>query len=203
MVLLLASCSKKVETAQQTPDDKAEAPAPRPAEKPAEAKSADDDTSVPAMRPPDPPPAVNVDCKALLTSDDVATACGGAKVAVTESDPVAKHAATACALKLTEPGKQFPVARLHLLAFANQGAADGWIRLDKTDDATELTGVGDLAWTRVVERPQLEATEYDVGVRKGNAVLKLGMTKNRLVKKPPCTSEQLAALAKLVAPRLP
>lgn len=209
-VLLIVGCSKKetkdeaagakqepAPEAKQTPEDKAGELAAKPPAPPAEDKPAEPPAAQPA------PPSATVDCNAFLTAEDVARACGGSKVDVTEYTSPAKHPAAVCSRKMTEPGKKFPIAQLHFMVFADKAAADGWVKLDRTDDAKDLAGVGDLAWTRVKERPQLESTDYDVGVRKGNAVLKLSMTQGRLVKKVPCTIDQLAELAKIVAPRMP
>ncbi len=204
--LLLSGCSKKSDTSSEPASGaKDEAPAGAPAQPAPEAPTPE----APAEKPVEPAPAEPaaeapaVDCAALVTAEDVAKACGGAKVDVADDESPIKTANTVCARKVTAPGKKFPIARVHVLAFSSDAGADGWVKLDKVDDAKDVAGIGDLAWTRVKERPQLKSTDYDVGVRKGRVVLKLGMTKNSLNKNPPCTIEQLTELARAIAPRMP
>jgi hypothetical protein len=204
-VLVVLGCSKKSETKSEPSGvDKAGESA---GDKAAEAvKPPEDKPPAPAPEPPPsapPAPAMQVDCATLVTADDVAAACGGSKVEVSASSSSIKLPQTVCALKLTDVGKKFPVAQVQLLGFADVAAAEGWVKLDKTADAKDVAGVGDVAWSRVKENAALKSTDYGVGVRKGRAVLKLSMTQSSLVKKVPCTIDQAAALAKLIAPRIP
>jgi hypothetical protein len=207
-VVLLLGCSKKSETKQEpagagespgsaTAPGAAEAPQPPPTDPPA-GEQAENKPPVAAEVP-----AITTDCATLLTADDIAKVCGGSKVEVAESSSSIKMPQTVCALKVTDVGKKFPIAQIQLMRFADTAGAEGWVKLDKTADAKEVAGLGDAAWSRVKESAALKSTDYGVGVRKGSAVLKLSMTQSGLVKKVPCTIDQLTELAKLVASRIP
>ena len=205
-VVFVVGCSEKSETKQE-PAGAATPPAAE-APKPAPASPPPTDTPAPAPGESKPSvaaevPEITTDCATLLTSDDVAKTCGGSKVDVAESSSSIKMPHTVCALKVTDVGKKFPIAQIQLMRFADTAGAEGWVKLDKTADAKEVAGLGDIAWSRVKESAALKSTDYGVGVRKGSAVLKLSMTQSSLVKKVPCTIDQLTELAKLVASRVP
>jgi hypothetical protein len=201
IVVFVVGCSSKSETKSEakvetkTPEDKAGEQAAQPPSAPPEAK--------PAEPPPAPAAITNVECAKLVTAEDVAKACGGSKVDVAEGSSKIKAPHTVCSLRMAEPGKKFPIAQVQLMVFPDPGGVDGWIKLDKIEGSKDVAGIGDLAWTRVDEQAALKSTNYDVGVRKGNAVLKILMTQNSLNKKLPCTLEQATELARIVAPRLP
>jgi hypothetical protein len=206
-MFLLMGCSKKSETRQDLgPDPAAKADEhATPEDKAGELgrRTAAEAGGAPTPAAPGAPAAdVQIDCATLVTAEDVATACGGKKVEVTESATKAQIPNAACASKVTEPGKQFPIARIHLQVFPQVAGAESWVKLEKVDDSKDLPGVGDMAWTTVAERKQLKTTDYTVGVRKGRALLKLSESSSLDVKVP-CTIDQLAELAKIITARIP
>jgi hypothetical protein len=200
LCLLIAACSKASDSKEAPAKQE---PAQEAVKEPAPVK---DEVDPQTVKPPEAAPvspAANVDCAAIVTADDIQKACN-AKVELRATQYEGKNPKLGlCSRAITEPGKKFPVAQWSINAFEKPADAEGWVKLEKTADAKELAGVGDLAWTREKHTAALKTTTYSVGVRKGGMVLKLSFTKNSLNERPPCTLEQLVEVAKVATSRLP
>ena len=190
--LLLSGCSKKDETKSEP----AAAPAP-------EVKNEEPKPDTPPEPPAPPAEAPKVDCDAIVTAADIEKHCK-AKVEIAASQHEGKLGKLGvCSRTMTEPGKKFPVAHWKLGVHDSPAGAEGQVKLEKTDAAKDLAGLGDMVWTKVDENKQLKHTNTAVGVRKGASVLVLHHTKDSLNTKPPCTVEQLVEVAREAIARLP
>jgi hypothetical protein len=158
------------------------------------------ETWKPPGSPRPPAPVANIDCGALLTADDLAKAC---KVKVEIKATLLEGLDTVCNRLFTETGKNsrglFAVRR-----FDDAADVDNWLTSDKVNNQeakfTDVSGLGDGAYTKVYEVKSPKSTESDLTVRKGNLVLHFVSEIN---KKPLCTLDQLQEVAKATLARLP
>ncbi|HEY5924469.1 MAG TPA: hypothetical protein VIV11_22480 [Kofleriaceae bacterium] len=201
LVLVVAfGCSKKAEQKQEP------TPVQPEVAKPAEDKSAESPKPAedkPANKPPEPAATPKVDCATIVTPEDVQKACN-AKVEIGPTMHEGKLGKLGvCNRSITEAGKKFPIAQWGVSWHDTATGAENWVKLEKSAEAKEVAGIGDFAWTRVHEVKDLKVVDYDVGVRKGAMVLKLGFSQSRMNKKPPCTLDQLVEVARIAVARLP
>jgi hypothetical protein len=199
VVLLVIGCSKKDDKKQPTP---AENHHPtntervpedqKPAEKPPESKPA-----------PPPEVVVKIDCNTIITADDVAKACGGAKVEIIAGKQEGSAAMFTCQRTMTLAGKRGPVAYWFLRGTGKKGEGEAMMATEKTKDAKPLARVGDEAYTSEREEKALKTIDYDAGARKGGFFLKVSSMKDPMNKNPPCTLDQMAELLKTGVGRLP
>jgi hypothetical protein len=192
--LLIVGCDKKPEPTKTAP-----APA-SPEVKPA-ATAAPPQPAVPQAPVAEAAAPEEVNCTAIVTADDVKQACG-ARVLVQAMSRDQMPKFNVCAYKLTEPNKELPLVQIRVNAFADPAQAQSWTKLGDAE-AKAIPGLGDRAWSRIKERPDLKSTEYMVGVQKGSRLLFITSTKNSVIPKLPCTLEQLTALARTAVTRLP
>lgn len=200
---LAVSCSKKKD------DQEAAKPAETPpVDKGTPGEVADETPPEPNPDKPSTPPTTPtpaIDCETLLTPDDVAKACGG-KAADLE---VRKHAmengqgATTCMRQAGPKAKR--VSSIHLAVNTAPGSPDGakaLLDLSK-EGAKPVEGVGDGAYLHVREEAAAKQTIHHLEAIKGGLWFKLGYEVGKGEKKPVCSDEGLAELAKAVAGRLP
>ncbi|MBA3391395.1 MAG: hypothetical protein H0T89_02070 [Deltaproteobacteria bacterium] len=190
---LLMACGNKQEDAAKSAPPAVPQGESAPAMKPSQPARA------PATVKTPPPP---IDCATLVTAAEVEQVCGKPYEIV----PTAMEGTSPlmhCNRAIRDPGKKFPLAHVQLHVFDDAAAAKGYTKIDSNDAQQSIEGLGDRAVSSVREDDKLKDTRYAVGVLKGRWYLKLHSTKSSLVPEPPCTIDQLVALAKLATPRLP
>jgi hypothetical protein len=198
-VVLTAGCSKKSETknepapAKQAPAAEAPASGQPPETKPPEAKPIEHKPAVDAPK---------LDCNTILTAEDIQKACG-AKVEVHAGKQEGSGPLFTCQRTISEVGKRFPIAYWFVRVGKTPADVAGIAKLEKLPEAKPIAGLGDEAWSSEHEETKLKITDYDVNVRKGLFLFKVSAHKDSLNKKPPCTLDQMAELAKVATNRLP
>jgi hypothetical protein len=204
VVVGFVACSKKKEEAKKTeppapkvePEPKKDEP-PKPKDTEAPKPK---DTEAPKAAEPEP----TVDCAALVTADDLAKLCGGAKVDVAVVDSKIKVKQEVCRLNVSDPGKKFPKAMVQVFLYENPAAAEGLVKLEKLPETKEVSGVGDRAWTTLHENKiaKIMTTMTVAGAQKGRFVVKVQSDKSGS-EKVPCTVDQMMEVTKAVVAKLP
>ena len=193
-VFLAAACSKSSAPANDEPARSNQPAAPPVATTPPRAKP---------VKPPEPAaqtPSVN--CDEIVTAADVEKHCK-VKLEIVAGQHEGKMGKLGVCLRvMREVGKKFPIAQWKLAVYDTAADAQSNIKLDKLDGSKDIADLGDTAWTRIDENTKLKHTMTSVGVHKGRNILWIGHTKDSLNTKPPCTLDQLVAIAREATARL-